>query len=412
MSRVLITGIGVVGPTGVGKESFWSTLLRGESVIGPITRFDASTYPCRIAGEVRDNTYQHLVDPKRLRRMPLVSRFAVAATRLALDDAGCHREWTEPERVGVILGTSLGGYKEGAEQTLLLHEKGLARVNPFLTLSSYYHSAAGEVAIEAGARGLNLTQSVGCPSGLCAVGLAADFIRRGRLDVCVTGGAEAPIFPIAFAGMCQARELSTMNDEPHRASRPFDRLHNGIVLSEGSCILLLESEEHAQRRKAPVYAEVTGYAIGSEAYEMYGIEPSGNTAASTLWQALKEADCRPEDIDYISAHGNSCPRWDIKETMIMRKAFGEFARRIPVSSIKGAIGHNFGAAGAFQIASVALAFQFGQLPPTANLEEPDPQCDLDYIPGAPRPAAPRNCVVSNFGYGGVNAFLVLKHPAR
>jgi 3-oxoacyl-[acyl-carrier-protein] synthase II len=406
--RVLVTGIGVVGPTGIGKEPFWKGLLSGKSFIGPVTRFAATGYPSRIAGEVPDNGLHHLVDPKRLRRMPTVSRYAVAATRLALEDLGLAIGWRNPERVGVILGTSLGGYKEGSEQSVILHERGASRLNPFLTLSSYYHSTAGEVAIEARARGISLTQSVGCPSSLCAIGTATDYISQGRLDLCITGGAEAPLFPIVFGAMCQIHELSTMNERPAQASRPFDRHHNGIVLSEGSCILVLESEDHARRRDAHVYAEVAGYAIGCEAYEMYGIEPTGDFAAATVREALVHASCCPTEIGYISAHGNSCPRWDVKETMIIHKAFEKRARMIPVSSIKGAIGHNFGAAGAFQVASVALALQEGLLPATANLEEPDPECDLDYVMTEARRASPAACLVSNFGYGGVNAFLVLR----
>jgi 3-oxoacyl-[acyl-carrier-protein] synthase II len=408
--RVLLTGIGIVGPTGAGKEKYWKTLLSAQSVIGPVTRFDATPYPSRIAGQVADEEYIHLVDPKRQRRMPLISRLAVAATRLALDDARLNGSWACPDRVGVVLGTSLGPNKEAAEQLIVLHERGIGRVNPFLTLSTYYHSTAGEVTIEAGARGPNLTETVGCPSSLCAIGLAADFVREGRLDVCVTGGSETPIFPLVFAGMGQARELSTMNDDPAKASRPFDKGHNGIVLSEGSCILVLESEEHARERHANLYAEVAGYAVGCEAYEMYGIEPTGANAVQTVGLALQSAQCAPAAIDYISAHGNSCPRWDIKETNIYKTAFGELAYGIPISSIKGAIGHNFGAAGAFQVASVGLAFASGVLPPTANFEEPDPACDLDYIAGEPRAKEARVCLVSNFGYGGVNAFMVLRKP--
>jgi len=408
--RVLITGIGIVGPTGAGKEPFWNILLEGRSVIRPLTRFDASTYPCKIAGEVSDQEYLNLIDPKRMRRMPLVSRMAVAATKLALQDARSPSRWPDPYRVGVVSGTSLGAYKEGAEQAIVLHERGIDRVNPFLTLSSYYHSIAGEIAIEAGAQGMNLTQTVGCPSGLCAIGMAADLIRHGRLDACVAGGSEAPIFPVVFAGMCQARELSTMNEQPSRASRPFDVGHNGIVLSEGSCIFILESEGHARQRNATAYAEVAGYAVGCEAHEMYGIEPTGSNAARTFELALDDAGCSPAEIDYISAHGNSCPRWDRKETAIFKKVLGALAYEIPASSIKGAIGHNFGAAGAFQVASVAMAFETGLLPPTANFEEPDPLCDLDYIRGTPRPKNADVCLISNFGYGGVNAFMVLKRP--
>jgi 3-oxoacyl-[acyl-carrier-protein] synthase II len=409
--RVVVTGMGVIAPTGAGKQKYWDALVEGRSFIGQVTRFDAATYPSRIAGEVSDEVYSPLVDLKRLRRMPLISRFAVAATRLALADARLDARWAEPYRVGVVLGTSLGAYKEGSEQTVILHERGISRVNPFLALSSYNHSTAGEVAIESGAQGPNLTATVGCPSSLCAVGLAADLIRQGRLDVCITGGSEAPIFPVVFAAMCQAHELSTLNECPSYASRPFDKSHSGIVVSEGSCILILESEEHACGRGARRYAHIEGYAVGSEAHEMYGIEPTGDSAVRTLKLALRDAGCAPEEIGYVSAHGNSCPRWDRKETFILKKAFGDLAYQIPASSIKGAIGHNFGAAGAFQIASIALAFQANLLPPTANLEEPDPECDLDYIHGDARQKRVDVCLISNFGYGGVNAFMVLRRAS-
>jgi len=409
--RALITGIGTVAPTGIGREAFWNGLLAGTSAIRAITRFDTAGYPSRIAGEVDDELYRDILDPKRMRRMPLVSRFAVAASELALVDAQLDRHWARPERVGIVIGTSLGAYKEGAEQTIILHEKGISRVNPFITLSTYHHSIAGEVAIQTGAQGLSMTQTVGCPSGLCAVGVASDLIRQGRLDVCITGGAEAPIAPIIFAAMCQARELSTMNDCPAEASRPFDVGHNGIVLGEGSCILILESEAHARRRGAHVYADVEGYSVGSEAHEMFGIEPTGDSAVRTLTLALEHARCLPDEIGYISAHGNSCPRWDRKETFILKRMFGPRAYDIPISSIKGAIGHNFGAAGAFQVGAVAMALGAGVLPPTANFHEPDPECDLDYIPATPRPTDTEAALISNFGYGGVNAFMVLRKSA-
>lgn len=404
---VVITGLGIVGPTGTNKESFWNALASGRSVIRTISRFDASAYPSRIAGEVPDG-FDQVLDSRHRRRLPLVSRFAVAATRLALSDAGLVPEWADPSRVGVILGTSLGAYKEAAEQTLVLHDRGLSRLNPFLTLSSYYHSTAGEVAIEAGAQGLNLTQTVGCPSALCAVGLASDFIRQGRLDICVTGGAEAPLFPVVFAGMCRAGELSLRNDHPEQASRPFDRSHDGIVLSEGSAILVLESMQSAMRRGARIYTEILGYAVGSEAHEMYGIEPTGDAAVRTLRNALRASRCSPDHIGYVSAHGNSCPRWDRKETLILKRALGEHAARVPISSIKGSIGHNFGAAGAFQLASVALSLEAGTCPPTANFEQCDPECDLSYFGDSVREPVGETILINNFGYGGVNSFMLTK----
>jgi 3-oxoacyl-[acyl-carrier-protein] synthase II len=405
--RVVITGIGVVGPTGVGKEAFWSGLMAGRSGIGPVTRFDASAYPSRIAAEVLDEGYLDLVEPKRIRRMPHVTRLAVSATRLALNDAGFERPRYDPTRTGVVLGTSLGTLSDSEKQHSILLERGMNRINPFLTLATYYHSVAVEVAVEAQAQGVNLTQSVACASGVCAVAVGADLIRSGVLDVCVVGGSESPVTPLVFAAMSRAHDLSTNNGVPTEASRPFDKAHDGLVVGEGSVILIIEELSHAMLRNANVYAEVLGHAMGSEAVDALSLIFDGEAGSATLIGALRNSAVAPGEVEYVSAHGSACPNYDRKETRVLKRAFGELAHRIPCSSIKSMLGHSFGAAGAFQVAATVLSMTRGVLPPTTNLLEPDPECNLDYVPNVPRLARPRRCLVSNFGYGGVNAFLLL-----
>jgi 3-oxoacyl-[acyl-carrier-protein] synthase II len=405
--RVVVTGIGVVSPTGIGKEAFWSALLEGRSGVGPVTRFDAASYPSRIAAEVRDESYLDLLDPKRARRVPHVTRLALGAARLALNDAGFVRPRYDRSRAGVVVGTSLASTSDASEQHAILLERGMNRINPFLAVAGYYHSSACEIAAEAQAQGVSLTQTVGCASGVCAMAVGSDFIRSGILDVCLVGGAETPVTPIVFAGMCRARDLATENDAPERASRPFDKGHNGLVVAEGSTMLVLEEWGHAKLRDGQMHAEVLGYAIGSEARDAYTLEPTGEAASGTLLAALERSGVAPGEVEYVSAHGSSCPQYDRKETRVLKRAFGELAHQIPVSAIKSMLGHSFGAAGAFQAAATVLAMTRGSVPPTINLVEPDPECDLDYVPNLPRALRPRRCLVSSFGYGGVNAFLLL-----
>jgi 3-oxoacyl-[acyl-carrier-protein] synthase II len=405
--RVVITGIGVVGPTGIGKEAFWSGLMEGRSGVGPVTRFDASAYPSRIAAEVLDESYLDLLNPKRVRRMPHVTRLAAGAARLALNDAGFERPRYDPMRTGVVLGTSLGSLSDAEKQHTILLERGMNRINPFLTLATYYHSTVSEVASEARAAGANFTQSAACASGLCAIAAGADLIRSGTLDVCIVGGAESPVTPLVFAAMCRAGDLAHKNGAPAEASRPFDKDHDGLVIGEGSAILIIEELRHAMLRNARIYAEVLGHAIGSEAQDAYSLEPTGEIASATLRASLRHSQVSPGEVEYVSAHGSSCPNWDRKETRVLKRAFGESAHQIPISSIKSMLGHSFGAAGAFQVGATALAMARGILPATINFIEPDPECDLDYVPNAPRSLRPRRSLISNFGYGGVNAFLLL-----
>jgi len=408
--RVVVTGMGIISPIGVGKEAFWQSLIEGKSGIDRITHFDASPYPCQIAGEVKDLRYQDLLKPRQLRRMGYNTQFAVAAAKLALADAGLEPVWDNAYTVGAVIGTSVGNSKAALEQEAILLERGAARVNPFIGVSSLETGCvAAEVAIEARAQGPVFTVSGGCASSLCALGVASDLVRGGSLDVCLSGGAESPIFPLAFISMFRTQGLATLNDDPPRASCPFDRRHDGIVISEGACILVLEEMSRAKEGQAPIYGEIMSYALGSEAQDSFHLEPSGEDAARVLRQALERAVVTPTDIDCINAHGSSYPDWDRKETRILKQVLGEAAYSIPISATKSVMGHTFGAAAAFQVASALLSLNRQLLPPTINLQEPDPECDLDYVPRIPRPTTARICLVNSFGHGGLVSFMILKH---
>ena len=409
--RVVVTGMGIVSPIGIGKEAFWQSLIEGKSGIDRITRFDASAYPCQIAGEVRDLSYRDLIDPKRLRRMTQTTQFAVAAAKLALADAGLDPVGDNPHMGGVVIGTSVGNVPAGLQQEAILLERGAARINPFISLSLYDGSIAAAVAIEAHAQGPVFSVSGGCASSLCALGVAFDLVRSGSLDMCLSGGTESPIDPLALISMSRSQQLATLNDDPPRACCPFDRRHHGIVLSEGACILILEEMGRARERQAPIYGEIMSYALGCEAYDLFDIEPSGDNAAYVLCQALERAAVTPADIDCINAHGSSSPSWDRKETQVLKRVLGEAAYSIPISATKSVMGHTLGAAAAFQVASALLSLNYQLLPPTINLQEPDPECDLDYIPNLPRPTTARTCLVNSFSHGGINSSMVLKnHP--
>ncbi len=407
---MFISGIGIVGPTGVGVPSFWQSVLEGRSGVGGITRFDPTSYACQIGGEVRDLSYEEVLDPRKLRTTTHVTRLALAAAEFALRDARLSAQWYPPEVVGVTIGTALGGWSEAAQQHSILLERGARRVNPFVANGTPNHVPGAEVASAVGARGTQLTFSSGCPASLQAISHAAALIADGEVDMCLAGGTESPLIPMVVAGMGRTQELSTRNDDPEHASRPFDRDHDGMVLSEGSCILVLETMEHVARRGGHAYAEVLGAAASCDANGLYGFDPSGEPAARAIHRALGRSGLVPTDIDYVCAHANSSPAFDRKETQVIKTAFGECAARLPVSSIKGVIGHPFGASGAFQVAATALALQHQLIPPTHNLQVPDPECDLDYVPGQPRPARLRRALVTSYGYGGLNAYLVLAAP--
>lgn len=407
---VSITGIGLVSPFGVGIETFWLSVLEGHSGIRRINRFDASTYSCQVAGQVHDGSFEVLIDPRSLRTTTHVTQLALAAGQLALADSRLPPAYYNPERFAVVLGTALGGWRNGEQQFGILIERGARRVNPFIANGAPHHATGGELASAVDARGPQVTFANGCPASLQAVAHAASMIERGEVDVCLAGGAESPLSPMVFAGMGRTQELSTLNDDPARAARPFDRMHSGIVISEGSCLFILESASRARARGARRYVDIGGSAFSCDAQGLYHFDPTGNTGARALHAALAVRGQTPRDIDYICAHANSSPAFDAKETLVIKRAFGECAPLTPVSSIKAVLGHPFGAAGAFQLAATALAIQAEIIPPTHHLETPAPECDLDYVPLRPRPASIRNALVTSYGYGGINAYLVASRP--
>lgn len=407
--RVFLTGIGMAAPTGIGHHRFWQALVAGVSPIAPITRFDASSYACQIGGQVEDALVDALVDERKLRTTSHVSRLALVAADDALRDARLANGAYADEALGVTCGTALGGWIDGEQQYGILLERGARRINPFLASGACNHAPGAEVATAIGAHGAQYTFSSGCPSSLQAIGQAARLIAEGSLDACIAGGTESPLSPMVMAALTRTKELSTANDTPATACRPFDVAHGGMVLSEGSCFLLLEDEESARQRGATPYAEVITSASSCDANGLYGFDEGGTTGGRTVHRLLATAAMAPTDLDYVCAHANGSPAFDRKETQVLRQGLGEAAARIPVSSIKGVLGHPFGASGAFQVAAAALAMRHRLIPPTANLASPDAGCELQHVLSAQ--ASPvRTALVTSYGYGGINAFLLLTQP--
>jgi len=410
MRQVVITGIGVVSPLGIGWKDHWGSWLTGSARFSRVTRFDPTGYPCQIAGQVDDNSYQELIDPRKARTISHASKLALVAAELALRDARLPAGHYAPHDFGVSVGTALGGWADGERQIGIMLERGARRANPFLVNGSGPHGPGLEVASAFGARGQHLTVSCGCPSSLLAIGQARSLISSGSLDICLAGGTESPVTPSMFAALSRTNELSTETDDLDSASRPFDRRHNGMVLSEGSCFLVLESMEGAQERGATVYARIDGCISSCDGQGMYNVDPSGEAGARAIHRLIQQAALSVDAIDYVCAHANSTPVFDRKETVVLGAAFGEFAARIAVSSIKGVQGHSSGASGAFQIAASALSIQHKLVPPTRNLEEPAADCLLRHVSAEPYGLDIRNALVTSYGYGGLNAFLLLGQP--
>jgi len=406
--RVVVTGMGAVTPMGVGKDALWDALVRGVSGIGPISRFDATDYPTRFAGEVRQFDATEYMDRKDARRLDRFVQFAWAATRMALDDARLDIARVDGQRMGVVIGSGIGGIEVLEEQVRVLAQRGPARVSPFLVPMMIPDMAAGYVSIQTGAKAHNSCTVTACASGANAIGDAARIIERGDADIMITGGTEAGVTPVALAGFSAARALSTRNDDPQRASRPFDKERDGFVLAEGAGILILESLEHAQARGARIYGEVAGYACTGDAYHITQPAPEGEGAYRALRLALQDAGVAPHEVDYINAHGTSTEYNDYFETLAIKRALGEEAYRVPISSTKSMTGHLLGAAGAVEAIACLMAMEHGLLPPTINYEVPDPGCDLDYVPNTARPAQVDVAVSNSFGFGGHNAVLVLR----
>lgn len=407
--RVAVTGLGLVTPLGTGLEANWEALCAGRSGIRAITRFDASDFPSRIAGELHDFDPERFFDRRELKRMDAFIQYAVAAAQMAVEDAGLPVPVRDPERSGVIVGVGIGGINSLEESYQLFLQSRLRRISPFLVPRLIANLAPGQIALRIGAKGPNYTTTSACASGGHAIGEAFRLIRDGRQVVMLAGGAEAPLCPMAVGGFIAMRALSTgYNDTPERASRPFDARRDGFVISEGAGIIVLEDLEHARARGARVYAEVVGYGANCDAYHITQPSPEGEGAARCIALALADGGVEPTRVGYINAHGTSTPQNDANETLAIKRVFGEHAARLAVSSTKSMTGHLLGGAGGVEAAFTVLALARQVLPPTINYEEPDPACDLDYVPGKARPASVDVALSNSFGFGGTNACLAFQ----
>jgi 3-oxoacyl-[acyl-carrier-protein] synthase II len=409
--RVVVTGMGVLTPLGIGLGAFWEGLAAGRSGVGPITLCDPGDSPSRIAGEVPGFDPRQYLDLKEARRMSRASQFAVAAARMAIDDASLVIDDSNREEIGVLIGngTTAPPDTETAMRTLV--ERGLSRVSPFYITSALPNMPACQVAIQLGLHGYNTTIATACAASAQAIGEAAEVIRRGAATVMLAGGTEAPICQLTLASFGALRALSTRNDEPQRASRPFDQGRDGFVLGEGAGVLVLERLSHARRRGARIYAEVIGYASTCDAHHVTAPQPEGAGAARAMTQALHHARIAPQQIDYINAHATSTHVGDLAETQAIRSVFGEYAQIVPISATKSMIGHLTSAAGAVEAAATILALQHSLIPPTINLDAADPACDLDYVPHTARPADIRIAMSNSFGFGGVNGVLIFQRAS-
>jgi 3-oxoacyl-[acyl-carrier-protein] synthase II len=405
--RVVITGLGLVTPLGTGVEKTWKALCAGESGIGRITRFDPTGYDAQIAGEVKDFDPAQFIEKKEIKKMDTFIHYAVGASQLAVEDAKLTVAPEEATRVGVYIGSGIGGLGSIEHYHHVLKEKGPGRVSPFFIPMTIINLASGQVAIRLGAKGPNSCAVTACATGNHCIGDATRLIQRDDADVMLAGGAEAAITPLGVAGFASAKALSFRNDEPTKASRPFDKDRDGFVLGEGAGVVVLEELEHARKRGARIYAEVIGYAMNSDAYHITAPPEEGEGAVRCMEMALKDAGVAKTDIGYINAHGTSTMA-DAIETKAIKQVFGPQAFRIPVSSTKSMTGHLLGAAGGIEAVFSILALHHGILPPTINLEHPDPSCDLDYVPNHARPAHPQVVLSNSFGFGGVNACLLFR----
>ena len=404
--RVVVTGMGALAPNGNDLESFWAALLSGRSGIGPITRFDTSRHEVKIAGEVKGFDPEAALDRKEVRRNDPFTHYAVYVAAQAFAHTGLDMDKTDPERVGVIFGSGIGGIQTHEAQHTVLMEKGPDRISPFYVPMMISDMAPGMISMKLGAKGPNYATVSACASAAHAIGEAARKIQYGEAEVMITGGSEAAVSPIAIAGFASAKTLSTRNDEPERASRPFDAQRNGFVMGEGGGALVLEELEHARRRGAEIWGEFLGLGFTADAYHQTSMAPGGEGGVRAVRIALKDAGLAPEDIGYINAHGTSTTLGDSQETAAIKAVFGAHARRCPVSSTKSMTGHLLGAAGAIESIACIMALKRGVVPPTINYENPDPECDLDYVPNQARSLQVRYALNNSFGFGGHNAALV------
>ena len=405
--RVVVTGIGLVTPLGIGTQQTWEAAIAGKSGVGPITRFDAKDLPCRIAGEVKGFEPANFMDKKEARRNDLFIQLGLAATQLALRDAALPTDKPLGDRCGVIVGSGMGGLATLEDTHLTAVNKGHRRVNPFFIPSIIVNLVGGQISIRYGAAGVNYAPVSACATGNHAIGESMRHIQHGDADMVITGGAEATITLLGISGFTAARALSERNDAPEKASRPFDKDRDGFVAGEGAGILVVEELEHARKRDARIYCELTGYSATADAFHI--TQPSGTGAERAMRLVLEDAGLRPEQVQYINAHGTSTPVGDIAETKAMKAVFGDWAKKgLMVSSTKSMTGHLLGAAGGVEGAFTALALYHGIIPPTINLDNPDPQCDLDYVPNHAREVRIDSALSNSFGFGGTNAVIAFR----
>jgi 3-oxoacyl-[acyl-carrier-protein] synthase II len=406
--RVVVTGIGLVSSLGIGTEANWTALLAGQSGIDTITKFDASQFATRIAGEVRGFDPLQYIEKKDVKKMDVFIQYAIAAAQFAMDDA-CFKVTPENStRVGVFIASGIGGFTTIEREHRALLEGGPRKISPFFIPSAIINLAAGQVSIRFGARGPNSATCTACSASAHAIGDAYEIILRGAADVMIAGGSEAAITPMGIGGFGALRALSTRNEEPARASRPFDKDRDGFIVGEGAGVVILEEYESARRRGARIYAELVGYGMSADAYHITAPSEDGEGAFRVMRAAIESARISPDQVGYINAHGTSTPQGDKLETVAIKRCFGEHARTLPVSSTKSMTGHLLGAAGGLEAGITALAVHHQIVPPTINLDEPDPECDLDYVPNVKRSVAVRYALSNSFGFGGTNAALLFK----
>ena len=406
--RVVVTGVGLVSSLGVGTEENWKALCAGCSGIGSITRFDASQFSTRIAGEVKNFDPLQFIAKKDVKKMDVFIQYAIAAAEFAVRDAGLEVTPEIADRVGVFIASGIGGFSAIEREHRVLLKDGPRKISPFFIPSVIINLAAGQVSIRFGAKGPNSATVTACSASAHAVGDAFEIISRGAADVMIAGGSEAAITPLGVGGFAAMRALSKRNDEPTRASRPFDRDRDGFIIGEGAGVVILEEYERAQARKSPLYAELVGYGMSGDAFHVTAPSENADGAVRAIRAALVRGECRPDQVDYVNAHGTSTPYNDRLETLAIKNVFGDHANQLAVSSTKSMTGHLLGAAGGLEAGITALAIRRQTLPPTINLDTPDPDCDLDYVPGSARSATVRYALSNSFGFGGTNAVLLFK----
>lgn len=406
--RVVVTGMGVITPIGKDLKEFWNSLLSCSNGVSKIDRFDVSQYSTQIAGLIVGFDPGKRLDLKEIKRMDLVTQYALYAAHEAVEDAGLLDGRYDPFRTGVIVSSGIGGIQTLENEVVKLHENGPRRISPFLIPMMIVDITPGFISMRYGFKGPNYSVVSACASSAHAIGDALRMIQYGDADIMIAGGAEAPVTPIGLAGFCSMRALSTRNDEPEKASRPFDRDRDGFVMGEGAGIVVLEELEHARRRGAKIYAEIAGYGATADAYHITAPHPEGEGAINSMRIAIQEGGIRPEEVNYINAHGTSTQLNDLAETKAIKALFGDYAYKIPISSTKSMTGHLLGAAGAVELIATVMSVYSNRIHPTRNYEFPDPECDLDYVPVTPREAEVRYALSNSFGFGGHNASLLVK----